>query len=78
MNALSDGLQSARGGARPEDALLRAVADMEPGWTVLRDCALAQGARARVRYALLHPNIGIALLDTLPGATTPGARNRLR
>lgn len=82
MNALPDGVRSAAGGARLlESALLEAVAEMDPGWTVLRDCALAdddQGARARVRYALLHPDTGIALLDLLPGATTPGAPDRLR
>ena len=81
MNTLSDGPRFATGSTRPEDALLRVVAEMDPGWVVLRDCALAdgnQGARARVRYALLHPDIGIALLDLLPGSTTPGAPNRLR
>jgi hypothetical protein len=54
---------------------------MRPGWVVFRDCLLAddgRGARARVRYALLHPKIGIALLDVPPGATTPGAPDRMR
>src|SRR3712207_2068299 len=77
-----DDPRPAAGGRRADDALLlRAVADMSPGWTVLRDCALADGdhgALAPVRYALLHPDIGIALLDILPGTTTPGAPDRLR
>ncbi|GAA0573330.1 hypothetical protein GCM10009416_09990 [Craurococcus roseus] len=81
MNTLFDGQRSVTGGARPDEALLRVVAEMDPGWTVLRDCALGDGddgVQVRVRYALLHPDLGIALLDLLPGATTPGAPNRLR
>ena len=62
-------------------ALVRAVAAMRPGWMVLRGCELAggdAGARARVGYALLHLDVGIALLDVLPGATTPDAPDLLR
>ena len=61
-------------------ALVRAVATMRPGWVALRGCELAggEGARARVGYALLHPDVGIALLDVLPGATTPDAPDLLR
>jgi hypothetical protein len=77
-----DTSRSAIGGDHADGALLRAVAAMRPGWIVLRGCALADGdghaPPARVRYALLHPKIGIALLDILPGATTLGARDRLR
>ena len=63
-------------------ALGRAVAAMRPGWVVLRDCALAgddAGAAAgRVRNALLHPQVGIALLDVVPGPTVQHAADRLR
>nr|WP_294167922.1 hypothetical protein [uncultured Sphingomonas sp.] len=65
------------------DAMLdRAVAAMRPGWVVSRDCALAGGgagaAVERVRYALLHPQVGIALLDIVPGPTAPHAADRVR
>ena len=76
MNTLPDAPQPAMGANHADVALLRAVANMRPGWIVLRDCGLARGdrsTRARVRYALLHPKIGVALLDVLPGTTTRGA-----
>ncbi len=81
MNTRPEPTRSAAGADHTDAALLRAVADMRPGWVVLRDCLLGDddGARrARVRYALLHPHIGIALLDVFPGATTPGAPDRMR
>jgi len=63
-----------------DDALGHAVTAMRPGWVALRGCVLDTGdaAPARVRYALLHPQIGIALLDVVPGQTTPDAPDRLR
>ncbi len=63
-----------------DDALGHAVIAMRPGWVALRGCVLDMGdaAPARVRYALLHPQIGIALLDVVPGQTTPDALDRLR
>ena len=53
---------------------------MHPGWIALRGCVLdASGtAPACVRYALLHPRVGIALLDVVPGQTTPQAPDHLR
>lgn len=81
MNTLSESVRPAAGVDPTDVAVLRAVADMRPGWVVLRDCLLAddgRGTQAPVRYALLHPEIGIALLDVLPGATTPGAPHRMR
>jgi hypothetical protein len=81
MNTLPGSTRPTARADHIDAALLRAVADMRPGWIVLRDCLLAddgRGTRARVRYALLHPKIGIALLDVLPGATTPGAPDRMR
>ena len=81
MNTLLGSPRSTAGADYTDAALLRAVADMRPGWVVLRDCLLAddgRGTRARVRYALLHPKTGIALLDVPPGATTPGAPDRMR
>jgi hypothetical protein len=48
------------------DARIEAALDhMAPGWTLLRDCVL--GPRQMVHYALLHPDIGIALVDLAPG-----------
>lgn len=63
-----------------DDALGQAVATMRPGWTALRGCVLDTGdaAPVPVAYALLHPQVGIALLDLVPGRTTPHAPDHLR
>lgn len=62
-----------------DDALSHAIVTMRPGWIALRGCTLdADDAPARVRYALLHPQVGIALLDVVPGQTTPHAPDLLR
>ena len=63
-----------------DDALSHAVLTMRPGWIALRGCVLDTGdaAPAPVRYALLHPQVGIALLDVVPGRTTPHAPDHLR
>lgn len=63
-----------------DDALSHAVLTMGPGWIALRGCVLDTGdaAPAPVRYALLHPQVGIALLDVAPGRTTPHAPDHLR
>jgi predicted nucleic acid-binding Zn-ribbon protein len=62
-----------------DDALGHAVVAMRPGWVALRGCVLDTGdAPVRVRYALLHPQVGIALLDVVPGQTTPNAADHLR
>src|ERR671912_15642 len=76
-----DTVQPGASTGHADAALVRAVAAMRQGWIVLRGCELAggdAGARARVGYALLHPDVGIALLDVLPGATTPDAPDLLR
>ena len=67
-------------GRHADDALGRAITTMRPGWTALRGCVLDTGdvAPAPVRYALLHPQVGIALLDVVPGPTTPRAPDHLR
>ncbi len=67
-------------GDHADDALGHAVVAMRPGWVALRGCVLDTGdaAPARVRYALLHPQVGIALLDVVPGQTSPHASDRLR
>lgn len=70
--------------AMPNDhadaALGRAVAAMHPGWVVLRGCVLGaeRASPARVRYALLHAQVGVALLDVVPGPTSPHAADCLR
>lgn len=63
-----------------DDALSHAVLTMRPGWIALRGCVLDAGdaAPVPVRYALLHPQVGIALLDVVPGRTTPHAPDHLR
>jgi len=70
--------------ATPNDhadaALGRAVAAMHPGWVVLRGCVLGaeHASPVQVRYALLHAQVGIALLDVVPGPATPRAADCLR
>ncbi len=63
-----------------DDALSHAIITMRPGWIALRGCVLDtdDAAPARVRYALLHRQVGIALLDVVPGRTTPHAPDHLR
>jgi Meckel syndrome type 1 protein len=61
-------------------ALAEAVAGLGPGWVALEGCLLpAEGAAAagRIRHALLHPSVGIALLELAPGDTAPDAAGRL-
>ena len=63
-----------------DDALGHALLTMRPGWIALHGCVLDTGdaVPAPVRYALLHPQIGIALLDVVPGQTTPHAPDHMR
>ena len=58
----------------------RAVASLPPGWMMLSHCALGLATEppARVRYALLHPKVGVALLDIVPDRPTPEPVERLR
>lgn len=62
---------------------VRALSRLDPGWVVLRGVALPHGADegasppARVAFALLHPDRGIALLDFAP-AGAPDAVERVR
>src|SRR5690242_17573783 len=61
--------------------LARVVSAMRPGWILLRDCVLAgrhAEAASRIRYVLLHPQVGIVLLDVLPAPRTPNAVDRMR
>lgn len=81
MDARPDTSLSAARGAFLDAVLDHALAAMRPGWSVLCDRALSgDGADppARIRYALLHPKAGIALLDVLPDAVIPDAADRLR
>lgn len=79
MNAFAE-TSPTLSGSQADDALGRAVLTMRPGWIALRGCVLATGdaAPAPVRYALLHAQVGIALLDVVPGRTTPHAPDHLR
>jgi hypothetical protein len=60
--------------------MARAVAALKPGWMVLRQCGLGTSAQApaRARCALVHPRVGIALLDIMPDRSTPEPVERLR
>ncbi len=53
---------------------------MQPGWIVLGSSAVADGTRLSVpiRYALVHPRVGVALLSIMPDPITPDAPERLR
>ena len=80
MDALFDATQPAARSACIDALLGRAAAQMRPGWVLLRDCSLGGRhgeAPARIRYALLHARVGIALLDILPGSTAGDATERL-
>jgi hypothetical protein len=61
--------------AATEDAPRRPMPELGLGWLVLRDCALGGGG-PRVKLALLHPNVGVALVDA--DGTAPDAEDRLR
>ncbi len=58
----------------------RAIASLQPGWMVLTHCAFGSPAEppARVRYALVHPKVGVALLDVVPDRPAPEPVERLR
>ncbi|MBL6078113.1 hypothetical protein JMJ56_08850 [Belnapia sp. T18] len=79
-------LRAGKAGPVPSGDFLAAtlaavVAEMQPGWVVLRDCLLeADGTYGPglIRCALLHNKVGIALLDFVPGDVTPDAGLRLR
>ncbi len=67
--------------AYADAALVQAVSAMRPGWIVLRHGTLdLNGASppARTQYALLHRQVGIALLDVVPGTTARDAAQRLK
>ena len=52
----------------PDGAARGAIPDLGPGWIMLRNCALGGGG-PRVSLALLHPGVGIALVDSVPKQT---------
>ena len=52
-------------GVRPYGAVALGVPS-GPGWQALRDCPLGDGGPL-VGLALLHPKIGVALVDFAPG-----------
>ncbi|MCB4822966.1 hypothetical protein [Roseicella aerolata] len=64
-----------------ERTLREVLAAMPSGWGVLRDAALPGwdgGPPARIGTLLVHPEVGIAVLDLLPGPTVEDAAARLR
>src|SRR5690349_90542 len=71
----------------PDDQILDAIVDdavgkLRPGWVIARDCALPHGdprrPPAQFRYALLHPDVGIALLDVEPDNAADAVANLRR
>lgn len=67
--------------AYADAALVQAVSAMRPGWVLLRHGTLGlngASAPARTQYALLHRQVGIALLDVTPGTTATDAATHLR
>ncbi len=66
--------------AYADTALNQAASAMRPGWVVLHGCVLGEDGAcpaSRVQYAVLHAQVGIALLDVVPGTTTTNAVERL-
>jgi hypothetical protein len=55
--------------------MVGAVPELGPGWVALRNCALGGGG-PRVGLVLLHPSVGVALVDVVPKATDAAARLR--
>jgi formylglycine-generating enzyme required for sulfatase activity len=57
----------------------RAAPELEigAGWVVLRDCPLGGGG-PRVDLVLIHPRLGVALVDLAPKAADDDAAERLR
>jgi hypothetical protein len=58
-----------------DGAMVGAVPELGPGWVALRNCALGGGG-PRVGLVLLHPSVGVALVDVVPKATDAAARLR--
>lgn len=73
-------LDAEQGNPDPENLARMAshlAAGLRPGWVVLQNCHLGDSSTAPVRFALMHPEIGVALLDLAP-ALLPDAIVRLR
>lgn len=67
--------------AYADAALSQAMSSMHPGWVVLRHAMVdLNGAwpPAQLQYALLHPQVGIALVDVAPGTALRDGAERLR
>ncbi len=61
----------------PNPGIPNPSAGLRLGWALLQDCRLGDAKAAPIRFALLHPAIGVALLDLAP-MVTPEATARLR
>lgn len=76
MDTLTAGLPpTSNPRAAPEGAPCGAAAELGSGWLVLRNCAL-EGGGPRISLALLHPGVGVALVDFVPKEAN--ASDRLR
>src|SRR3712207_4751599 len=73
MDTSGSGPLATSSGAGPNPAVLGVPSG--PGWLVLRDCPLG-GNGPPVGLALLHPKIGVALVDFAP--TPADAAERFR
>ncbi len=79
-NSLADAIWPRQSGGSPDAAMRRAVASIRPGWMVLKHCALGSPAEPLrcIRYALVHPKVGVALLDIVPDPPAREPLDRLR
>jgi hypothetical protein len=75
MNTRNAVLRTSNLGAAPEGALCGLFPGLGPGWLVLRNCALG-GNGPRVGLALLHPRVGVALVDLVANETDAADRFR--
>lgn len=77
MDIAFDTIQGKSGPDSPAQAASQLIEGMRPGWVLLQDCHLGDAGAAPVRFALIHPEIGVALVDLAP-ALLPDAIVRLR
>lgn len=77
MNAALYNVASKSGIESADKDAQHLIAGMRPGWVLLRNCQLGTANAVPVRFALIHPECGVALLD-LVRAPMPDTVVRLR
>jgi hypothetical protein len=80
MDFLADAMPPRRSSDRADAAMSHAVASLRPGWMMLKHCVLGNASEspACIHYTLIHPRLGIALLDIVPDRPAPEPIDRLR